>query len=91
MTSVIARAPFAITCIGLISLTAAAPALAACGHRKVAHARIPPCSNEQIWDTQFQRCLSYSAHGPPDQEAWPRGPSWASNYNYGRAMTAWQQ
>ncbi|MBN9026114.1 hypothetical protein [Kaistia nematophila] len=52
---------------------------------------MPPCGNQQIWDTQFQRCLSYSAHGPPDQQAWPRGPSWASNYNYGRAMTDWNQ
>ena len=91
MNSVAARAPLAIACVGFICLATAAPSIAACGHLRMAHARMPPCSNQQVWDTQFQRCLSYSAHGPPDQPAWPSGPSWASNYGYGRAMTDWQQ
>ncbi|MBN9059516.1 hypothetical protein [Kaistia sp. MMO-174] len=91
MNSVPARAPLAISCVALLSLAATAPAFGYCGHGRTVHARMPPCGNQQIWDTQFQRCLSYSAHGPPDQQAWPRGPSWASNYNYGRAMTDWNQ
>ncbi|BCP53551.1 hypothetical protein K32_21680 [Kaistia sp. 32K] len=81
MTSVATTVPLAIACIGLISLAAADPAFGACGsHRRVSHARMPPCSDQQVWDTEYQRCLSVSAKGPPDQEAWPRGSSWGNNY-----------
>ncbi len=91
MTPATVRVLLATALIGWSSLAAAAPGFGACGHGRTSHARWPPCGNEQVWDTQYQRCLSFSAHGPPDQPAWPRGPSWAANtFDYDRALPGGQ-
>lgn len=69
MTSVTARSTLAIALIALISLAAAAPAFGSCGSRKSHRATAPPpCSNDNVWDTQYRRCLSFRPGGPSDKQ-----------------------
>jgi len=90
MTSVTARSSLAMTAIVLLNLAATAPAWSACGHKRVHRAQFPPCGSLQVWDTQYQRCLSFSAKGPPDQKPWQLGPRWdPGNRDYDSAMSMW--
>lgn len=75
--------------IGLFSLFVTVPAFGSCSYRRLQRAPIPPCNSEQVWDTQYQRCLSVRANGPPDQPPWWDGPGWrlrSRGYNPGASV-----
>jgi len=57
MVSVACRSLLAMVLIGSFSLILAAPAFGSCSYRRSHRAPIPPCNNQQVWDTQNQQCL----------------------------------